>query len=201
MTLYDFVDDSSAVVDHFNEVFDKVILLGHSEGALIGALVATSNKNVHSFISISGNSTSLDSLILDQLAKYPKLVPLAKKHIQEIKDDVDLSEVNPMLWSLFRESIRPFLKSCFEINPMEAISKVKVNTLIIGGGCDLQVPIDHASNLHKATPNGQHVEISNMGHLMKELSSDCSDSRSAYTDPTKNLNSKLVEAVIAFIQD
>ena len=78
-----FADDASTIVDFFSQDFEEIYLIGHSEGALIGSMVSQQNFNVHAFIALCGTSVSVDSLLRDQLAKYPKLLVLAEKHIEE----------------------------------------------------------------------------------------------------------------------
>ena len=85
LTMNVFVQDVHNIIEFFKEDFDEFILLGDSEGVLIGSIVAKENKHGDSFIAIAGISTPLDEVVLDQLAKFPKLVPLAENHIKEIK--------------------------------------------------------------------------------------------------------------------
>ena len=195
---HSFVSDVSDLINYFDSDFEDIILLGHSEGVLIGSMAGQSPK-VSSFIAVSGISKSLDKVVLDQLAKYPKLVPLAEKHFEEIKTGQSLSEVTPLLQSLFRPSIAPFLKSVLQINPIDEIAKLDKPVLILNGTCDLQVTPDHATALHEVTKNSQLVIIENMGHAMKELQNDCGNAIDAYSKPEMELNTKIKTAVIEFL--
>lgn len=199
MIMGDFISDVNQIVNYLSRDFKEIILLGHSEGALIGAVVAGQNEHVTSFISVSGISVSMDRIILDQLAQYPKLVPLAEKHIDEIKSNSELSEVHPILKSLFRPSVVPFLKSAFQLDPCSELSKVHKKVLIINGECDVQVPPSHAEKLHQANAQSILAIVPNMGHVLKELAYDCSNARAAYNDPTWPLNAQFLEAVDRFL--
>lgn len=50
--------------------FSKIILLGHSEGSLIG-IIAAKQTNISSFISIAGVGISVDKLLREQLKGLP----------------------------------------------------------------------------------------------------------------------------------
>ncbi len=195
-----FVEDVAAIVSHFAPHFEDIILMGHSEGALIGSIVS-SDDNIHSFISVSGVSESLDVILLDQLAQYPMLVPLAEKHINEIKNGQELSEVNPMLMTLFRPSLVSYLGSLFEIDPKAEVAKLNKPVLIVSGSCDLQVPDTHAKALHASIANSDLVIIENMGHAMKKLQDDCANAVEAYSDVTMELNPKFTTAIADFIKN
>ncbi len=193
-----YVNDVISILKHLSSDFEEIILLGHSEGALIGS-IASLDENVHSFIAVCGVSESVDKIIIDQLKSIPNLAMSAKKHINEIMNDEPLSEVVPELQSAFRPSVAPYLKSLFEIDPIVAMSKVEKPTLIIGGGCDVQVPTDHAKELDNAASDSKLLIINNMGHVLKNLEDDCGNSRSAYGDPSIDLNLEFAKAILSFI--
>lgn len=199
MSLDDFVGDVRAIINHFKPNFDRVILLGHSEGALIGTIAAQANASIDLLISVSGTSIPMDEIIMEQLAKYPKLVPLAQKHIDEVKSGSVLSEVHPILQSLFRPSVVPYLKSIFDVDPMDEVSKVAQHILIINGECDLQVPPDHARQLHQANGHAQLALIPHMGHVLKALDEDCKNAVQAYNDPALPLHPDLLQVIDEFI--
>ena len=201
LTIQDYIFDASFLVDHFSNEYDEVYLFGHSEGALIGKVVTQENRNVDGFLSVCGTSVPLDDIIREQLAKFPKLLDLAEVHLQEIENDEPLSEVNPMLMSLFRESVVPYLKSVFALDPIEEIKKINTKTLIVGGSCDRQVSTEHSNALHEANPSTSLLNIESMGHVLKSLESDCSNDLNSYSDPTMSLHPELVHALFNFIGD
>jgi len=200
MTLHDRAIDISAIVDHFAQDFNQIILVGHSEGVLVGSMAAANNSKVNKFVGVAGTSVTMDKIIMEQMAKYPKALPMVEKHFDELKRGEPFSEVSPILQSLFRESIRPFLLSALELDPIKEISKLSIPALIVGGSCDVQVPTDHAKNLAKAVPNSSLLIVDNMGHVLKELEADCSNQMAEYKEAGLPLNKKLAEGLIAFIK-
>jgi len=200
MSMQDFIDDASTIVNYFSEDFDEIYLIGHSEGALIGSVVSHENHNVQAFIALCGTSTSLDEIVLEQLAKYPKLHELAVVHIDEIKTGKPLSEVNPLLISLFRESIVPFLRSAFVMDPLKEMSSIEKDVLIVGGSCDRQVSMEHAELLHGANLNSELVRIDQMGHTLKMVGPDCKNDFASYSDPALPIHPELIQSIVGFIQ-
>jgi len=193
-----YVSDVISILNHLKSDFDQIILLGHSEGALIGS-IASMDEKVNSFISVSGTSISVDKIILDQLKSQPVLAENAKKHIDEILTNQPLSEVDPLLQSAFRPSLVPFLKSLFEVDPMNEITKLDKPVLVIGGICDWQVPIQHAKDLDSGAIDSKLVMVNRMGHLLKNLNSECNNVLDAYSNPEMELNPEFVKAVLNFI--
>jgi len=200
VTIYSFVDDLKAIVAHFVDDYDEIIVLGHSEGSLLGLQASADMSEISAMISVCGAGQTMDKIILDQIRDYTKLVPLAEKHIEEIKQDQPLFEVNVVLKSLFRESIVPFLKSVFVLDPVDVIRKVEQPILIIGGSCDIQVPTTETELLHQANPKASIRIIEGMGHVLKDLNGDCKSARSAYNDESIPINPQLIHAVIDFIK-
>lgn len=199
LVVQDFVADAAAMVEHFKDNFQEVTILGHSEGVLIGSLVAAQNKDVKSLIGVSGTSISLDSILLIQMAGYPSLLPEMRQHIAAIKQGKPLGEVTPFLQAIFRESVVPYLKSLFELDPLAAYAQVSQPVLTIGGKCDMQVPTWHAEALHEAHPNSTMLINDNMGHVMKALLLDCSNKLRAYNDTTMAVHSSVPVTIANFL--
>lgn len=198
----DFVDDANAIINYFKDDFKHISIIGHSEGALIGTLVSQENSNVQSFVNLCGTSISLDSIALEQLERYPTLLDEARLHFEEIRAGEPLSEVNPMLASLFNPNVLNYLKSIMLYNPTAEHAKVNIPALVIGGSCDIQVPEKHAKQLFEvlnSNTKNKYVFIDGMGHLLKHNKLDCSDNQDSYTDAAKLLHSDLVSALKDFI--
>lgn len=200
LDFHSFVSDLEQIIQNFNSSFEEIYLIGHSEGALISTLALENSEKVKSLILISGSSLAFDEILIEQIEKYPKLVPLVKQHIKEIKTGSELSNVNPLLASMFRPSIVPFLKSAFVIDPLFEISKIDKPILIIGGSCDMQVPVYHSEELSKYNSKAKLVIIKGMGHLMKRLDEDCLNASNAYLDKSLPLNKILEESISSFIK-
>ena len=194
-----FVADAVKLVEHFAPNFDRISILGHSEGATIGSQ-ASQSEAVHSFISVSGASIPLHEVIIDQLENTPKLLPAARRHFDELLAGDTLSDVNPMLASLFRPSVLPFLRTAMAVDPATEVSKLSKPVLFIGGKCDLQVPYNHASQLHNSLASSELALIDNMGHCMKSLKADCSNAMMAYQEAALPLHADFQAKVVSFLK-
>jgi len=199
----DFVSDANEIVDYFKDDFEHINIIGHSEGALIGTLVCQRNSYVDSFVNLCGTSISIDSIALEQLERYPKLIDEARKHFDEIRSGKPLSEVNPMLASLFNPSVIKFFTSIMAYNPSKEQAKVSIPVFIISGTCDIQVPEKHAKKLYASlVPNQKNkkIRIDGMGHVLKKNKLDCSNAQDAYTNAEQPLHPELSKQTINFIK-
>lgn len=198
MTLTDRVDDINNIVEFFKSDFSEIIIFGHSEGALVGA-IASEQSGVDGFVSACGMSITMDKMILEQLEKYPKALPLAQEYIEKIKQGEDDFEINPALQSVFRPSLFKFYRVAMSLDPQVEIAKLTMPTLVVGGACDIQVAASHAEALQQAQPTAQLLVIDNMGHVLKEISADCSDVNNAYRDGGLPLNGEFVSGLRGFL--
>lgn len=194
----DFADDVSTIINHFKRTkrFSKIIVVGHSQGSLVGML---SLQKADKFISIAGAGETIDKTIFRQVSNQnEELGQLSQSYFKELKETGTIKEVNPFLANLFSKPNLPFLASWLKINPIEEVKKITIPTLIINGDKDLQVQITDAENLHKATPNAQLVIIKNMNHVLKYIEKE-EDNMKSYMDPNYPLSKKLIETIVKFV--
>jgi len=179
--------------------FNKIIVIGHSEGSLIG-MIASKNNNVSKFISIAGAGQSADKIIREQLKSQPMSVTIpANAILDKLVKGEAVSDVPPILNSLFRPSVQPYVISWFKYDPQKEIAKLKIPVLIIQGTTDIQVGIDDANRLAKALPKAKLVIIEGMNHIMKQAPADRQMNILTYTQPDLALKKELIEAIIPFV--
>ncbi|MDR0575388.1 MAG: alpha/beta hydrolase [Tannerella sp.] len=182
-----------------NSQFSEVIIIGHSEGSLIGM---AASGNTGKFISIAGAGLPADEILKEQLKKQSQsILDMSIPIIDSLKKGVSVKSINPMLNSLFRPSVQPYLISWFKYNPQEVIRKVKIPVLIIQGAKDIQVSTEDANLLHKANPKSKLVIIENMNHIFKDVAGDEQENIAAYNNKSLPVNSKLVKEICSFILD
>jgi len=181
--------------------FSSIIILGHSEGSLIG-MVAAEQSKVDGFISVAGSGRSADLLIKEQLETKlpPQLMDESNKILDSLKAGKTVSKVNPVLASLYRPSVQPYMISWLRYDPQREISKLKVPVLIVQGTTDLQVPVKDANLLSAAKPDAKLLILENMNHILKESDSDQQKNMATYTNPALPLKSGLTEEIISFIK-
>ena len=182
-----------------NKGFDQIIVIGHSEGSLIG-MIASQQKDVDKFISIAGVGQSADKIIREQLKAQSAIVlekslPILNKLIQ----GKTVENVPPMLNSLFRLSVQPYMISWFKYDPQKEIAKLKKSVLIIQGSTDIQVSVKDAEKLAKANKEAEKKIIKGMNHILKEAKLDRQKNIQTYNQPELPLKSELIKIIVDFI--
>jgi len=181
--------------------FSKVIVLGHSEGSLIG-IVASEKAPVSAFISIAGPGRSIDKILQEQLKTKltPQLMVESNKILDSLRAGKTVAVVNQDLMSLFRPSVQPYMISWIKYDPSKEISRLKIPVLIIQGTTDIQVSTGDAKLLKASNPGATLKIIENMNHVMKECDSNMQTNMATYMDPELPLKSGLVDQIVKFIK-
>jgi pimeloyl-ACP methyl ester carboxylesterase len=181
--------------------FKKIVVAGHSEGSLIG-IIAAQQTNVAGFISLAGTGISADEIIKKQLEIQPDLIKEEVNRVfEKLKVGDTVGDVNPMLFSLFRPSVQPYMISWLKYVPTEEISKLSVPILIIQGTTDIQVTVEDAEMLHKAQPKSELVLIEEMNHVFKIVSLNQDENIATYSNPAIKNAPQLANEIIQFINE
>ena len=197
-----FANDVTALINYFKEKgYNKVFIIGHSEGSLIG-LISAQKTPVSGFISLCGAGNSADVILRKQLK--PKLPPAFYTRVESIIDSLKngqtVKNTPPQLNALFRPSVQPYLISWFKYDPAKLIAGLTCPILIIQGNKDLQVDQDEASILNQAAKNSKLVIINQMNHILKTISGDMQENVASYTNPDLPVNKDLIKNIIEFIR-
>lgn len=179
--------------------FTTITVVGHSEGSLIG-MIAAQNENVSKIVSIAGAGQPADKIIRDQLkAQPPFVLEQASPVLDKLVKGDTVENIPPMLLSLFRPSVQPYMISWFKYDPQNEIAKLKKPVLIIQGTTDIQVGIDDAQKLKTAKPEAKLVLIDGMNHIFKNAEADRMKNIQTYNQPDVPLNDELVPVICSFI--
>ncbi len=197
----DFIQDVSTIIDHFKaqNSFRRIIIAGHSEGSLIGMVAALDKADA--FISLAGPGRSIDKIVIDQLAKQsPELSKNSENAFQEIRERGRTSNYDPLLQSIFRPSVQPFLRSWMKYNPTEEIAKLDMPILIINGSFDIQVDATEANLLAEANPKAELIILDKMNHVFRKIEGDNLENTKAYNEPNRPLHPELIPSLVSFIK-
>ncbi|MGK4702100.1 alpha/beta hydrolase, partial [Pseudomonas aeruginosa] len=180
--------------------FSRLILVGHSEGALIASLAAPRTP-AEELIAIAGSGQPIDRVLREQLRGRlpPAQLRQADSVLASLKAGETRSDIPPALSSLLRPSVQPYLISLFREDPARAFGRLRIPTLIVQGHNDIQVGVADAKALQRAKPDSQLVLIDGMNHILRIAPSTGLQQLSAYNDPNLPLARQLVEAVSRFI--
>ena len=200
VTFEDGVNDALLVVNYFKKKYKNIIIIGHSEGALIGILAAQKTP-VSKLISLSGAGSNSAALIEEQIKKNaPQLKEEAQKVLNLLKKGEQVENVSPYLAPVFRKSVQPYLISWFKYNPTKEIAKMKIPVFIIQGTNDLQVEKKEAQLLKEAQPKAQLLFVEGMNHILKEVKT-IEENQKSYLNPDIPISPKLIEAIAQFIKN
>ncbi|HEX5108734.1 MAG TPA: alpha/beta fold hydrolase [Vicinamibacterales bacterium] len=204
-----YIDDAAAWVDqlHRDPRFSKVIVVGHSEGSLIG-MIAGRKAKAEGFVSIAGPARRASDTIRDQLRPQLATLPELQKSSESILAALEAGTVVdplpqavqsvPGLASLFRPSVQPYLISWLKYVPATEIAALTMPVLIVQGTTDIQVDPGEAKALLKAAkPSTEVLLINGMNHVMKEAPADRAQNLAAYSDPNLPIVPEVPRAIVA----
>lgn len=174
-----------------------VVLIGHSEGALIAFLVAQ-HTHVCGIISLEGPGRPLKSVLEDQFKHVLKgdLLAEANADLQSLSNGQSVERVDPRLDMLFRPSVQNYLRSEINVNPSDELSKSSVPALIVLGTDDSQVAKSDYDALTKARKSVRGMIIQGMNHPLKEVGGNPIDRSELSALP---IPAALTTAIIKFI--
>lgn len=205
----DYVNDVCLWIDQLSQDkrFSDIIIIGHSEGSLIGMMASRNNSKVSKYISIAGIGETAGNILKEQLEKQLAGQPQTVKdmifsYIDKLEKGEMIENVPISLNSLFRASIQPYLISWFKYNPQEEIAQLRIPILILQGTTDIQVSTEQAELLAKANTKAQKIIIENMNHVLKDCESTDMQTQltATYNNPTAPLNKQLSESILDFIR-
>ncbi|MFB4249099.1 alpha/beta hydrolase [Pseudomonas idahonensis] len=178
----------------------QLIVLGHSEGALIASLAAA-QLDAAGVISISGTARPVDQVLRQQLSYRlpPALMARSNELLDSLKAGQVDNDVPPALQVIFRPSVQPYLITLFREDPAAAFARLKMPALIIQGSNDIQVSVDDARVLKAAKPDAQLTLIDGMNHVLRIVPNDLKRQLASYKDPQLPLAAELGRSIISFI--
>lgn len=179
--------------------FSQLILLGHSEGALIATLAAV-DAGADALVSLSGIAHPLGTVLRDQLQGRlpPALAAQTEAILRELEQGRVVPEVSPKLQVLLRPSVQPYLISLLRQRPAEAFARLPIPALIVQGTRDFQVDVEEALLLQQAKPEAQLLLIEGMNHVLRVVPADAPPLAS-YNDPQLPLAAELLDGLARFI--
>lgn len=205
MTLETFIADAVKLADWLSTrpSCSRLAVIGHSEGALIGALMA-SRVSVDRLVYLCGPGVPLGQTLRRQLTG-PRVPEAYREKARALLDEFDatgrVSEVPPEFLALFRPSVQPFLRSVWRIDPrieLERILDAGQRLLVVAGAKDIQISMEDAGRLFNLG-RGQNTSVfANMAHTLKNATGQ--SVQALYTNPDLPLMEGLAAEIGAFIK-
>ena len=197
-----YVADAVALVKYLRTHggFSRIGILGHSEGALIGA-AAAAMESVDCLVSVAGAGRPADVILKEQLSASPAADrDRMYRIIDELKAGRLVPDVPRSLYALFRPSVQPYLISWFAYDPVAILDGLQIPILVVQGTTDLQISVDDARRLAPEGKGRELVLVEGMNHVLKIAPLDRNRNLSAYSDPSLPLAPGFVSGVVAFLE-
>jgi uncharacterized protein len=210
---YTGMDESTLTIDQFaldvesiikyckGKGYTNIFVIGHSEGSLLG-LMAIQTIQVKGFVSVAGVGTTADEILKKQLKPQlpPEMYSQVEIILDSLKNGYQVKNTPPQLNALFHASVQPYLISWFKVDPVKLIQKLNCPGLIVQGDKDIQVSLDDANLLEKASKNGKLLVVTNMNHVLKTIiGSDFQENYASYSNPLLPVHPDLVKGIVDFI--
>lgn len=196
------VEDVAAWIDTLSKDsrFSNITVIGHSEGSTIG-MIASQSKQVSKYISIAGPGERASDKITEQLViQAPAIVEMTNPILEKLNNGETVDSIPPMLYSLFRPSVQPYLISWFRYDPKKEIAKLDKPILIIQGTTDIQVSLSDADQLSKSNRRSEKFIIEGMNHVLKDADKDRIKNTTTYNNPNLPLSEGLIDVIVDFIK-
>ena len=196
----DFINDAISIINHFRETkkFKKIVVIGHSEGALIGMIA--SRLITDSFISIAGAGEDYLTLIQRQLSnRAPFVKSMSDSIIKKLRDNKIVDSVSPLMNNLFNPANQRFLIDASRYEPVEEISKLGIPVLIVQGTNDIQIEVNDAQMLDKAALKSRLEIIQGMNHVFRQASENYLLNMQTYGNPELPIDDSLVDVIVDFL--
>ena len=194
-----FVDDAVSLVNYLrgSGKFSKVIVIGHSEGGLVGILTAR-RVPVDRLVLLATAARRQGDLVKAQLEKTvpPDVFEPIAKAIDAIMAG-QIVDPPPRGFSV-APSMQPGIASAFTEDPIDPLKKIVEPTLIIGGGRDRQVARVDFAALSAASPVAKTLWLPDMNHVLVDVADEADDIK-AYNDAERPLDPAMIDAIAAFI--
>ena len=204
LSVNDFLSDAVAWAELLkaDPRFSAVILIGHSEGALIASL-AEPAVEPEGLITIAGSGRPIGQLLREQLQGRlpPPLLASANYLIDELDAGRRHAQVPDALQVLFRPSVQPYLISLFKNDPATAFGRTTSPALIIQGTHDIQVEQQDAQRLQRARADAELAMISGMNHVLRIVPRDYERQIASYNQPELPIAHALVERIASFFSE
>jgi len=197
-----YSDDAASWVTRLkgDKRFGAVVVIGHSEGSLLGML-AIEKEPAQAFVSLAGVGRPASAVLREQLSKQLTGALLAQSNqiIDQLEAGQEVMDVPTELASLFRPSVQPYLISWFKYDASKEIAKLTLPTLIAQGTTDIQVDVADAQLLAAARPDATLLLVDGMCHVLKMATLDAISQNAAYTNRTLPIAKALVAGVDGFL--
>ncbi|GAB5557950.1 MAG: alpha/beta hydrolase [Schleiferiaceae bacterium] len=190
-----YVRDIAGILFQLSADYNQMVLIGHSEGALLAGEALAKYDLSYPFISLEGPGRSLDVTLKEQLKTKlnSELYAMAAAKIDSIKEGQTVYDQHFIWMSLFRKSVQPYMAELFSMDPCTIYSQLNGLVYIVDGGHDIQITEAERTQLKECLPNAEFVTMPKMTHVL--VDSENPNDTQVYNQPELPLSSDLIKAL------
>jgi len=211
--LKDLINDAEAALSYLKAhpmvKEGKVGIIGHSEGAIIGPIIASQDEEVAALVIMAGTARPLDQVFIDQMIYLMKLKGIDREEIQKAVEkqkevfkkirrgesvDFKTAKGNPDWWRQHMEN-----------NPLEVIKRVSCPILIMNGGKDYQISSKKdAQALDRALEEVEHPDHTlriypDLDHLFVRIEGQSTPEK--YLEPSRRIDRQVLADLVAWLKE
>lgn len=179
----------------------SVILAGHSEGGLI-AMRAARELSLAGLVLLAAPGRPLADVLRAQLRTAPMSEDLRDEALR-ITDALArgerIADVPAELAPIFRPSVQPYLASIMTVDPRVELAQLSLPVLLLYGGRDVQVPLEHRDALARARPDARVVTAPTANHVLKTAPIDRAGNLATYTNRALPLDAGILPPIVLFV--
>ncbi len=204
LTIQTYADDVVSLTAWLkSQGFKRVVLVGHSEGALV-ALMAANTAEPDRVVLLNPAGFPLGQVLRKQFTRQPMpedMMEEIERVLSALEKGSDPGAIKPPVDRFFRASAQPFLKSVLALDPVTLLKGTTTPVLLISGGHDLQVGRLDQEEL-KAARGGIRVHWEpRLTHMLKAVLEDDPAQVKVYTDPSLPVMPELVDVIAKFANE
>lgn len=216
-TTEDLMNDALAGIDLLRERFDRVGVLGHSEGGTI-ALMMGANHKVDFLISLAGMVISGKELLMEQnrhalsqagypgtvVDEYCRLITLAFDGDESVAEKLEISNMPAELKNNLRAGLvqikSPYIQYFLALDVREKLGKIKSPVLALNGTKDTQVfQKNNLEALIKGLPSNGYNKIMAMEGLNHMFQHCQTGSVTEYATIEETVSPEVLETITQWI--
>ena len=205
VVLDDFTDDALAGARALaaDPRFAKLVLVGHSEGALLAERAANRGAPAAGVVMLAGMGRSFITVLHEQMARKLDAAELATYDslMALFLGSGPMPEVPADLRPLLNPAVRRFVQSENAVDPAGEARRLPVPLLVVQGNTDIQVSVQDAEALRAARPAAEVHVLPDANHLFVRIATtDRAAQAVTYHDPSLPLVPELVPLIAAFVE-
>ena len=186
--LHDNVDDARAALaalrEHDGVDPDRVVVVGHSEGAIIATELAAADDRLAGVVLLAGSAATGEQVLREQASAVADTLPrpvawllrLLRKEVSTVQEkrfaQLRATSQDVVRMQLVRVNAR-WMREFLDHDPTPSLRAIRVPVLAVAGTKDVQAAPHHAETIGEVVPGPVRVElVDGMSHLLRHEPGD-----------------------------